>query len=175
MPRRNRPRAVPAEANISERVRRARVEKGWSLAAFAKKMTDLGCPIRPSAIQRIETGDPPRTISANEALAIAAILGVSIGRLYLHPDDDLSPLMRERLLYMKQTVDDFRFARAQYVSAQESCATSIEQDCAWLQSVLDSEDEALEVILELYDYMDADEKKWFGSSFPASIRKGNSK
>jgi transcriptional regulator with XRE-family HTH domain len=172
MPRQNRPREVRAEGNIAERIRRARSENGWSYAVFAAKMTALGCPIRSSAIQRIETGDPPRSISADEALVIAQILGVSIGRLYQHPDDDMAPLMRERVTYIKQEVDDFRFHRENHLRQQEMLADSLTRACSWLMSMYDTEDEALDVIQVVYDYLDADEKKWFGPSFPNTVRKG---
>jgi len=99
MPQRNPTRSIGAEANLAERIRRERAARGWAMSDLAQRMTEAGCPIQKSAISRIEDGNPPRTISLDETVALAKVFDVSL----------------EDLL---QTVESVRVHRAQQLLAE---------------------------------------------------------
>ncbi len=90
MARPNKKRAVNAEANVAERIRREREARGWTLEGFAKRMEDVGCPIQPSAIYKIETSDPPRRITVDELVAFSRVLGVPLARMTSDPDNEIA-------------------------------------------------------------------------------------
>lgn len=73
MPRQNQPRSIGRERVLAERVKYERRLSGLGVDALAKLMTEAGCPIRGTAIRRIEDGDPPRTIGVDELAAFAEI------------------------------------------------------------------------------------------------------
>lgn len=83
MPRTNN-RARGPEADVAARIAMEREHRGLSAAGLARLMTDRGCPINQSAINKIEQGDPPRRITVDELVAFAQIFGLEI-------DDLLTP------------------------------------------------------------------------------------
>lgn len=89
MPRQT-PRPVGAEEMVARRVIWERRTRGWSNAELARRMAEAGCPINQSAIQKIEHGNPRRTISLDEALAFAKVFGVSLDELKGIPDEVVS-------------------------------------------------------------------------------------
>jgi transcriptional regulator with XRE-family HTH domain len=93
------PRLPGAEELVRRRIAYERKARGWSNAELAKRMADAGCPINQSAIQKIENGNPPRTISLDEAGAFAEVFGVSLNDLQRPPTElisaDLARFLRD--------------------------------------------------------------------------------
>lgn len=81
MPRPNPARSIEAESVLARRIAHERERLGLSYEGLAKLMTDLGCPMRGSAIFRIETGDPPRRITVNEYAALVQVFGLKMTTL----------------------------------------------------------------------------------------------
>ncbi len=86
MPRPNPPRSLQSEANLARRIARERERLGMTYEGAAKRMTDAGCPIQPSAIYKIEKAQPPRRISVDELVAFAAVFGVPVHDLLMPPE-----------------------------------------------------------------------------------------
>ena len=78
MPRQNQPRSMNVEEFVARRIEVERRSHNWSYETLAKRMAQVGCVIQPSAIQRIEKGDPPRKISVDEAVAMAKVFKLSL-------------------------------------------------------------------------------------------------
>jgi transcriptional regulator with XRE-family HTH domain len=175
MPRQKQPRKVLAETFIAERVRRFRAEQGWSLATFAQKVTEAGCPMHATAIQRIESGDPPRTISADEALAMASVIGISIGRMYRNPDKDIAPEVRELLDICRQEVDTYRVCVETFRGWQDHHVDFLSRSTLHFMNMFDDEKDGLDAIAELYSYLDRDEQITFREAFKmlSNSRGGN--
>lgn len=85
MPRPNPPRSLRSETNLARRVAHERDRLGWTYEGLAKRMTDAGCSIQPSAIYKIEKADPPRRITVDELVAFAVVFETSV-------EDLLKPL-----------------------------------------------------------------------------------
>jgi transcriptional regulator with XRE-family HTH domain len=81
------PRPIGAEEMVARRVEYERKRRGWSNAELARRMTDFGCPINQSAIQKIEHGSPRRTISLDETLAFMYVFGLSLETLQSPPEE----------------------------------------------------------------------------------------
>jgi hypothetical protein len=73
-------------------------------------MTEAGCPIRGTAIQRIEKGDPPRTIGVDELFAFAAAFDLSVEDL-LRPkelvDQERAQVLIETIERCERRMGDF--------------------------------------------------------------------
>jgi transcriptional regulator with XRE-family HTH domain len=82
-------RPIGAEDIVARRVAYERRRRDWSNAELAKRMTDAGCPLNQSAIQKIEKGMPRRTISLDEALAFAEVFGLTLDELRSFPEERL--------------------------------------------------------------------------------------
>jgi transcriptional regulator with XRE-family HTH domain len=73
---------------VARRIAYERKRRGWSNAELARRMAEAGCPINQSAIQKIEHGNPRRTISLDEAHALAEVFGLDrIEKLEQVPED----------------------------------------------------------------------------------------
>jgi transcriptional regulator with XRE-family HTH domain len=72
---------MTAEATLAERIRIERNARGWSYDQLASAMTEVGCSIQPSAIFKIEKGDPPRRITVNEFVALSEVWAIPLDRL----------------------------------------------------------------------------------------------
>lgn len=83
MPRPNPNRTLQSEVNLARRIAHERERLGWTYEGTAKRLTDVGCPIQPSAIYKIEKSDPPRRISVDELVAFAKVFEVSVEELLL--------------------------------------------------------------------------------------------
>jgi transcriptional regulator with XRE-family HTH domain len=86
MPRKNPPRTVPFESNVAANLGRERERTGITFERLAERMTERGCPIQPSALHKIEKGDPPRRVTVNELMVMADVLGVKAFDLVDDPD-----------------------------------------------------------------------------------------
>lgn len=83
MPPRNPPRALTGEQQLAERVAHERERRGWSYEQLAKRMTDAGCSMNQSAINKIEKGSPRRRITVDELLGFAKVFETNISDLVL--------------------------------------------------------------------------------------------
>lgn len=81
MPRPNRARLVQAEDVLAERVATLRTERDWSYEGLAKRMTDAGCTIQPSALFKIEKGEPRRRITVDELYGFVRVFGTTVDDL----------------------------------------------------------------------------------------------
>lgn len=85
MPRPNPPRSLRSETNLARRIAHERESRGMTYDGLAKRLTDAGCAIQPSAIYKIEKADPPRRITVDELVAFSAVFETSV-------EDLLKPL-----------------------------------------------------------------------------------
>jgi transcriptional regulator with XRE-family HTH domain len=85
MPRRNRQRSVFAEAHVAKRLKIEREARGWSYDRVAEEMETLGCPIRGSAIFKIENSNPPRVVSVDELVALSQVFEVPLDEFVMEP------------------------------------------------------------------------------------------
>ena len=96
MPKRNAARLVGPEAYVATRIALERDRRGMSAAELSRRMTAVGCSINQSAINKIEQGDPPRSISTNELVAFAKVFELEVEDLLVPPhlarDQHLSAL-----------------------------------------------------------------------------------
>ncbi len=91
--RARRPRPVPlpprtsgtAEQDVGERVRRLRLERGWSQAELAARVSSALPNWAQTTVAKTEAASRP--IRVNEAAALAAALGVPLHELLAVPDD----------------------------------------------------------------------------------------
>jgi transcriptional regulator with XRE-family HTH domain len=112
MPRPNEGRTIHLEANLARRISFERATRCWTYERLAREMTDAGCAIAPSAIYKIEKGDPPRRVTVDEMGALATVFEVSY-------DDLLTPMtaVTEKLASqlsrdLQKALDEHRFAQA---------------------------------------------------------------
>jgi transcriptional regulator with XRE-family HTH domain len=78
MPRVNHDRTLTHERIVAERVAVERSARGWSYEKLARRMTEVGYPIHPSAVFKVERGDPPRRITVDDLVGFAAAFGVTV-------------------------------------------------------------------------------------------------
>jgi transcriptional regulator with XRE-family HTH domain len=97
MPRPNKPREVFAEDHVATRIARERASRGWSLEKLADAMTEAGCSIAPSAIYKIEQGEPRRRITVDELVALSKVFAIPMNLLVADPDDDIDAAIADRL------------------------------------------------------------------------------
>lgn len=85
MPRVNPLRATGNEENLARRIAVERESRGYSYEGLARRMTNAGYPIQPSAVFKIEKGKPPRRIAVDELVGFAEVFGLT-------PTDLLRPV-----------------------------------------------------------------------------------
>lgn len=92
MPRLNPDRTIGREELVARRIAdfRQRHDPPMTYEDFAGRMAAVGCPIRPSAIFKIEKGEPRRKISVDELVAFAEVLDVPVEQLVARPAHDLA-------------------------------------------------------------------------------------
>lgn len=83
MPKAKQPRQVQHERHLARRIKEEREARDLTLDRLAQRMTDAGCPMDKSAIYRIESGDPPRRITVDEAVTVARVLGLELDELLM--------------------------------------------------------------------------------------------
>ena len=124
MPRQNGPRTMNVEEFVARRMEAERRSHKWSYETLAKRMSQLGCTIQASAIQRIEKGDPPRKISVDEAVAMAKVFKLSLDEFLQEGDNAIDAKLRGSLaeaellwLEMERAEQEMSRARNSYGSA----------------------------------------------------------
>jgi transcriptional regulator with XRE-family HTH domain len=85
MPRKNPARSLPYEQHVAANVALHREKLGLTYERLAERMSEVGCPIQPSAIFKVEKADPPRRITVNELIAFHRVLGVTVTDLLEDP------------------------------------------------------------------------------------------
>ncbi|MFC5832782.1 helix-turn-helix domain-containing protein [Nonomuraea insulae] len=90
-----------SENNVALRVAWEMRRRGWSQERMAQELTNVGCPTHQSAISKIinaKVDGSRRTISVDEAIAMARVFGVPLAELPLPPESgegrDLHDLTR---------------------------------------------------------------------------------
>ncbi len=74
---------------FAARVREVRNRRGWSQRELAERVTAAGRPMNASAVTKIEGGT--QGVSLNDALVLAAVLGVAPIHMIVPMDGDLPP------------------------------------------------------------------------------------
>lgn len=95
------------EEIAARRIAYERDSRSWSMDELARRVTDAGCRIHASAIMRIESGEPRRKISLDEASAFAKVFGLDLDQLMEPPERDF----RER--YERLAANLARWSEAQ--------------------------------------------------------------
>lgn len=94
-----------AQQRFAERMRYERKKRGWQQADLAAHVAAEGLPLHATAFSKIETGQ--RTVSLNDAAAIAAAFGKPVG--YMLISTDPGAIARE----LEQARTEFAEAQAQ--------------------------------------------------------------
>jgi transcriptional regulator with XRE-family HTH domain len=97
MPRPNPTRVLGREKTLARRIRFEREGEGWTYEGLASRMAGVGCPIQPSALYKVEKGDPPRRITVDELVALGAVFKLSLDELLLPPEVVADRDLRQRL------------------------------------------------------------------------------
>ena len=85
MPRPNPGRTLFAEQHLADRIAIEREARGLTYEQLAQRMADVGCPIQPSAIYKIEKAEPRRRITVDELLAFSQVFGATMASLVSDP------------------------------------------------------------------------------------------
>lgn len=85
MPRPNKERTLFAEEHLRQRVALERERQGMTYESLAKRMTDTGCQIQPSALYKLEKGDPPRRVTVDELVALSLVFKIPMAELIIDP------------------------------------------------------------------------------------------
>jgi transcriptional regulator with XRE-family HTH domain len=80
------PKLGPVGQQVAANVKASRGRRGMSVRDLSRRLTELGRPILPSGITKIEQG--ARRVDVDDLNALAAALGVSPTRLLLHGSED---------------------------------------------------------------------------------------
>lgn len=94
MPRPNPGRSLKSEESLARRIEFERKRRKWTHDGLADRMKRVGCPIRGSAIYKIENGNRRapdgtplrRGISVDELVALAKVFETSLDDLLLPPE-----------------------------------------------------------------------------------------
>jgi hypothetical protein len=60
--------------------------RGWTYETLSKKMTDAGCSVAVSSLNRLERDHPPRRVNVDELMAFAAVFGVNFVEMMDPPE-----------------------------------------------------------------------------------------
>lgn len=85
MPRPHQERTLFAERYLRERVALERERQGMTYESLAKRMTDVGCQIQPSALYKVEKGEPPRRVTVDELVALSIVFKIPMAELIIDP------------------------------------------------------------------------------------------
>jgi transcriptional regulator with XRE-family HTH domain len=110
-PRPARRRTKTNERNIAARVTHEREDRGWTYDELSKRMTDAGCSVAVSSLNRLERGNPPRRISVDELFAFAEVFDLSIF-------DMMEPPETYRQAYLLAWLDEYTAATDKIVHAR---------------------------------------------------------
>lgn len=128
MPPKKKQGSLLAEDHLAERIELERKRLNMSYEGLAKRVTDAGCPIQPSAIHKIEKGSPRRRITVDEAIAYAEVFGIPIAELLAPPSlagkqefRDLWSRRRASWEELKRMQEDHRLLEAVLLANVDAC------------------------------------------------------
>jgi transcriptional regulator with XRE-family HTH domain len=110
VPRPSPARTAPDEENLARRIEHERTAKGWSYESLAKRMEDAGCKIHPSAIYKIERGEPRRRVTVNEFRAFASVFGIPMDQLLVPEEVWSTGLALELFTQLTAAMEDLKAA-----------------------------------------------------------------
>jgi transcriptional regulator with XRE-family HTH domain len=97
------------EEVVARRVEQLRQVRKMTYEGLAQRMTDVGCPIQPSALYKIEKGSPRRRITVDELVALATVFEIALDELaapLVSPEDEELNLAAERAMAAQLLVKD---------------------------------------------------------------------
>lgn len=154
MPRPNRPRRIGTERALARRIAFERESRDLTYDRLASRMEEQGCPIQPSALFRIEKGDPPRRVTVDELDALSRVFGIRADRLLLPPEAVASAKVR-------QLVDRWHAAR----QASSEATQADREATAALMAYIEANPELSEPLAK---YM----QEWASESGWTEVRQG---
>lgn len=119
VPKQNPPRMPSAEDGLAVRIAYERIRRGWSADEVARRMTEAGVPVNPSAIWRIENATPRRKITFDEAVGFAKVFGIDLANLVGGKADPSSGILDQILAQaakVRQTTEQLRDQWWEFVS-----------------------------------------------------------
>lgn len=135
MPRQNPDRPIGVEEAAARRVAYERSRRGWSTDELARRVTEAGCPINQSAIWRIESGEPRRKITLDEAYALARVFGIEVSDL---TQSSLAPRindvraardeLREKIVELADALEGLQSA----LGGEDGTDDELAQEARWL-------------------------------------------
>lgn len=87
-PRRRRAEVATPEDAIARGIRDARRRRGWTQQDLADRLAEVGYPLDRSTLAKLEATKKARGISVNDAIAIAAALGIAPVHLFTGLGED---------------------------------------------------------------------------------------
>lgn len=157
-----------AEEHVAERIRRTREARKWSMEGLAKRMTDAGCPIAPSAIHKIENAG--RRITVDELVALSRVFGISMSELVSDPDVHPASEIASRVKEFEENLRDYRAE----VKELESTISATQKALTDIILELRELDAPANMISNLYRSLEGDERIRFGEAFlPDSTHNDN--
>ena len=114
MPRSNPGRSLFAEQHLADRIAVERERRGLTYEALAQRMAEVGCPIQPSAIFKIEHAEPRRRITVDELVGFSQVFGEPMAELVADPAQTRTHKMtelHEQLLLQEATAATVHAAR----------------------------------------------------------------
>lgn len=73
----------PTSAQVAANVERLRKQHGWTLAELSAKLADIGRPMLPSGLSKIE--QKTRRVDVDDLVALAIVFGVNVSTLLFPP------------------------------------------------------------------------------------------
>lgn len=105
-------------------IRNAREELGWSQARLASELSQIGMPLDPTAITRIESGQ--RSVRAEELWALAAVLREDVEGLLIVATDVMPASVRlEFELRKLHSIESSLRVQQHELSAQEALVADL--------------------------------------------------
>lgn len=117
MARPNRPRTLDVEQGLARRVEEERLKRGFTYDALAARMTELGCAIQPSALQKIEKSG--RRIVVDEAVALAMVFRIPLNEWLMSPEERAEAEGWSAFVAAGEALNDARYAWATYLDLIE--------------------------------------------------------
>lgn len=115
-----------AEEHLARRIELERTRRGWSYEGLAKRVTDAGCPIQPSAIHKIEKGSPRRRITVDEAIAYALVFEIPVDNLLVPPNVASKTEFRETWSRLRETSQARLEAQNRHRAEDDTYASQVE-------------------------------------------------
>ena len=119
LPRRNAPTQLRDEEYLAQNIAMIREEKGWSYEGLARRLTDVGYPMHPSALHKIEKLRPRRRITVNELVAFSAVFQVPIEDLLVDPSVRMDAAAKAAIEDLFNHLVDWHLRAREYLEEKE--------------------------------------------------------